>query len=190
MPWAMAIARHVWLMDRRTLSRRPWAPDDEMTMELPVKARARVARGARPRCAARSAKLRPARRDAVIQHHLLGFSFKEIAERAAIAENRREAAIRAGPWRQLRRAAEGAGRENGRRLLRNCVRASRADYRRSRAIPSPLGRALCGSLPSASHRSRWIAAPASGRVRSVCGPDAAESRLDWRCVGLSIAARR
>ena len=40
MPWAMAIARHVWLMDRRTLSRRPWAPDDVTAMELPVKAEA------------------------------------------------------------------------------------------------------------------------------------------------------
>jgi DNA-directed RNA polymerase specialized sigma24 family protein len=28
----------------------------------------------------------PARRNAVIQHHLLGFSFKEIAERSGIAE--------------------------------------------------------------------------------------------------------
>ena len=40
MPWAMAIARHVWLMDRRTLSRRPWAPDDVTEMELPVRAEA------------------------------------------------------------------------------------------------------------------------------------------------------
>ncbi len=32
------------------------------------------------------AQVAPARRDAVIQHHLLGFSFKEIAERAGIAE--------------------------------------------------------------------------------------------------------
>ena len=40
MPWAMAIARHVWLMDRRTLSRRPWAPDDVTAMELPVKGEA------------------------------------------------------------------------------------------------------------------------------------------------------
>ena len=40
MPWAMAIARHVWLMDRRTLSRRPWAPDDVTAMDLPVKAEA------------------------------------------------------------------------------------------------------------------------------------------------------
>src|SRR5687767_1442145 len=34
-PWAIAIARHVWLMDRRTQSRRPWAPEDVTTMELP-----------------------------------------------------------------------------------------------------------------------------------------------------------
>ena len=40
MPWAMAIARHVWLMDRRTLSRRPWAPDDVTAMELPVRGEA------------------------------------------------------------------------------------------------------------------------------------------------------
>ena len=40
MPWAMAIARHVWLMDRRTLSRRPWAPDDVTEMHLPVRGEA------------------------------------------------------------------------------------------------------------------------------------------------------
>lgn len=35
-PWVTAIARHVWLMDCRTRSHRPWAPDDVMAMELPV----------------------------------------------------------------------------------------------------------------------------------------------------------
>jgi len=85
MPWAIAIARHVWLMDRRTLSRRPWAPDDVMTMELPVRAEASsLADRADVRRAL--AQVAPARRDAVIQHHLLGFSFKEIAERSGIAE--------------------------------------------------------------------------------------------------------
>jgi RNA polymerase sigma-70 factor (ECF subfamily) len=85
MPWASAIARHVWLMDRRTLSRRPWAPDDVMEMELPVKAEASTLAD---RAEVRRAlgQVAPARRDAVIQHHLLGFSFKEIAERAGIAE--------------------------------------------------------------------------------------------------------
>ena len=85
MPWAMAIARHVWLMDRRTLSRRPWAPDDVMEMDLPVRAEAAslADRDAVHRALDRVA---PAKRDAVIQHHVMGFSFKEIAERAGIAE--------------------------------------------------------------------------------------------------------
>ena len=84
-PWAMAIARHVWLMDRRTLSRRPWAPDDVMAMDLPVRAEAAsLAERAEVRRAL--SQVAPARRDALIQHHLLGFSFKEIAERSGIAE--------------------------------------------------------------------------------------------------------
>lgn len=84
-PWAMAIARHVWLMDRRTLSRRPWAPDDVTEMELPVRAEAS---SLADRLEVRRAlgQVPASRRDAVIQHHLLGFSFKEIAGRAGIAE--------------------------------------------------------------------------------------------------------
>jgi RNA polymerase sigma-70 factor (ECF subfamily) len=85
MPWAIAIARHVWLMDRRTLSRRPWAPEDVMSMELPVRAEA-ASLGDRAEVRRALAQVAPARRDAVIQHHLLGFSFKEIAERSGIAE--------------------------------------------------------------------------------------------------------
>jgi len=85
MPWSMAIARHVWLMDCRTRSRRPWAPDDVMDLELPVRAEAAsLAERSEVRRALR--QVSPDRRDAVIQHHLLGFSFKEIAERAGIAE--------------------------------------------------------------------------------------------------------
>jgi RNA polymerase sigma-70 factor (ECF subfamily) len=86
MPWAMAIARHVWLMDRRTLSRRPWAPDDVTEVELPVRAEAA---GLADRMEVRRAlsQVAPARRDAVIQHHLLGFSFREIAQRSGIAES-------------------------------------------------------------------------------------------------------
>ncbi len=85
MPGAMAIARHVWLMDRRTQSRRPWAPDDVTAMELPVKAQA-ASFAERDEVRRALGKVAPARRDAVIQHHLLGFSFREIAERAGIAE--------------------------------------------------------------------------------------------------------
>jgi RNA polymerase sigma-70 factor (ECF subfamily) len=85
MPWAIAIARHVWLMDRRTLSRRPWAPDDVMTVELPVRAEA-SSLADRSDVRRALAQVAPARRNAVIQHHLLGFSFKEIAARSGIAE--------------------------------------------------------------------------------------------------------
>jgi RNA polymerase sigma-70 factor (ECF subfamily) len=81
----MAIARHVWLMDRRTLSRRPWAPDDVTAMELPVKGEA-ASFAEREEVRRALGQVAPARRQAVIQHHLLGFSFKEIAERAGIAE--------------------------------------------------------------------------------------------------------
>ena len=85
MPWAMAIARHVWLMDRRTLSRRPWAPDDVTAMEVPVKGDA-ASFVERDEVRRALGQVAPARRQAVIQHHVLGFSFKEIAERAGIAE--------------------------------------------------------------------------------------------------------
>jgi RNA polymerase sigma-70 factor (ECF subfamily) len=84
-PWVMAIARHVWLMDRRTQLRRPWATEDVTQMELPVRAEASVY--------AETTEVRRAlgnvaapRRRAVIQHHVLGWSFKEIARRAGIAE--------------------------------------------------------------------------------------------------------
>ena len=85
MPWAMAIARHVWLMDRRTLSRRPWAPDDVTEMELPVRAEAALLAD-RDEVRRALGQVASARRTAVIQHHLLGFSFREIAQRAGIAE--------------------------------------------------------------------------------------------------------
>jgi RNA polymerase sigma-70 factor (ECF subfamily) len=107
MPWAMAIARHVWLMDRRTLSRRPWAPDDVTAMELPVQGEAAsfVERAEVRRALDRVA---PARRRAVIQHHVLGFSFKEIAERAGIAETAAKLRSSRG-MAQLRALLKGQG---------------------------------------------------------------------------------
>jgi len=107
MPWAMAIARHVWLMDRRTLSRRPWAPDDVTAMALPVKGEAEsFAERAEVRRAL--GQVNPARRQAVIQHHLLGFSFKEIAERAGIAETAAKLRSSRG-MAQLRALLKGQG---------------------------------------------------------------------------------
>ena len=84
-PWAMAIARHVWLMDRRTLSRRPWAPDDVTEITLPTQPEA-AALADRIEVRRALGQVAPARRAAVIQHHLLGLSFREIADRAGIAE--------------------------------------------------------------------------------------------------------
>lgn len=84
-PWALAIARHVWLMDRRTQSRRPWAPEDVTTMELPVRGEA-AAYADRTEVRRALGQVGPTRRNAVVQHHVLGLSFKEIAEKAGIAE--------------------------------------------------------------------------------------------------------
>jgi RNA polymerase sigma-70 factor, ECF subfamily len=84
-PWALSIARHVRLMDRRTQSRRPWAPEDVTELALPVRGEAAAY--------AEKADLRRAlgqvaapRRAAVIQHHVWGWSFKEIAATTGIAE--------------------------------------------------------------------------------------------------------
>jgi RNA polymerase sigma-70 factor (ECF subfamily) len=117
MPWTMAIARHVWLMDRRTLSRRPWTPDDVTEMELPVKADA-ASYAERVEVRRALGKVAATRRDALIQHHVLGFSFKEIAERAGIAET--AAKLRSsrgmGQLRALLRATAGtAGTERKRK---------------------------------------------------------------------------
>ena len=84
-PWAMAIARHVRLMDRRTQSRRPWAPEDVTEMELPV--RGEAASYAEKTDVRRAlGQVSAPRRDAVIQHHVWGWSFREIAAKAGIAE--------------------------------------------------------------------------------------------------------
>jgi RNA polymerase sigma-70 factor, ECF subfamily len=85
MPWAMAIARHVWLMDRRTASRRPRATEDVSGMELPVRAEA-SAFADRAEVRHALAQVASPQRQAVIQHHIWGLSFREIASRAGIAE--------------------------------------------------------------------------------------------------------
>jgi DNA-directed RNA polymerase specialized sigma24 family protein len=81
----MAIARHVWLMDRRTQARRPWATSDVTEMEIPVRGEA-AAYAEKTDLRRALGQVAANRRAAVIQHHVLGLSFKEIAERAGIAE--------------------------------------------------------------------------------------------------------
>jgi RNA polymerase sigma-70 factor (ECF subfamily) len=107
-PWAMAIARHVWLMHRRTASRRPWETDDVMEMALPVRAEA-GSFAERTDVRRALGKVPASKRDAVIQHHLLGFSFKEIAERAGIAETAAKLRSSRG-IAQLRSLLKGKGR--------------------------------------------------------------------------------
>ena len=85
MPWVMAIARHVYLMDRRTASRRPQYVDMEALPERGVApdADARL-RGAPVREAL--TRVKPDQRDAVLLHHVGGWSFREIARRFGIRE--------------------------------------------------------------------------------------------------------
>lgn len=84
-PWAMAIARHVWLMDCRAASRRPAATRDAMTLDLPVRGEA-AAYAERTDVRRALAQVSAAKREAVVGHHVHGWSFKEIAARAGIAE--------------------------------------------------------------------------------------------------------
>lgn len=85
-PWAFAIARHVWLMHRRMLSRRPVATDsvDEMHVLIRAEAERYVEREHVRRALA---DVNQSRRRPLIWHHVFGFSFREIAERLGIRES-------------------------------------------------------------------------------------------------------
>ena len=85
MPWAIAIARHVYLMDRRTASRRPRYVAEEDAPERSVTPDAERRMGGEPvRDALR--RLTPDQRDAILMHHVGGWSFREIARRFGIRE--------------------------------------------------------------------------------------------------------
>jgi RNA polymerase sigma-70 factor (ECF subfamily) len=85
MPWAMAIARHVYLMDRRTASRRPRYVAEERGAEPAAAPDVdRRIGGAPVREALR--RVHPDRRGALLLHHLGGWSFREIARRFGIRE--------------------------------------------------------------------------------------------------------
>jgi RNA polymerase sigma-70 factor (ECF subfamily) len=85
MPWVMAIARHVWLMDRRSASRRPQATEDVADIDLPVRSEA-ASFAERADLRHALAQVASPQRDAIVQHHVWGWSFKQIARRAGIAE--------------------------------------------------------------------------------------------------------
>jgi RNA polymerase sigma-70 factor (ECF subfamily) len=85
MPWVMAIARHVYLMDRRTASRRPRYVAEAQAPERAVPAEIdRYIEGGPIRDALR--RMSPERRGALLLHHLAGWSFREIGHKLGIRE--------------------------------------------------------------------------------------------------------
>jgi RNA polymerase sigma-70 factor, ECF subfamily len=76
-PWVFAIARHVWLMDVRARGRRP--SSDRAIPELPVPAEVE-ALADRDRLRRALDTLLPDRREALLLHHVWGFSFAEIGQ--------------------------------------------------------------------------------------------------------------
>lgn len=76
-PWVFAIARHVGLMDLRARSRRPG--DDAELHDIPVPPEAERL-GDRVALSRALAQLPADRREALLLHHVWGFSFQEIAQ--------------------------------------------------------------------------------------------------------------
>jgi RNA polymerase sigma-70 factor (ECF subfamily) len=82
-PWAAAIARHVTLMARRAASRRPQATDPLSEAMRPV-APAADRLADRATLGAALAGLPASRRQPLVWHHVLGLSFREVAQRLGI----------------------------------------------------------------------------------------------------------
>jgi RNA polymerase sigma-70 factor (ECF subfamily) len=84
-PWVMAIARHVYLMDRRTASRRPkYVAEQDAPERTVIPDAERHIAGAPVRDALR--RVTPERRAALLLHHLGGWSFRDIAQKLGIRE--------------------------------------------------------------------------------------------------------
>jgi RNA polymerase sigma-70 factor, ECF subfamily len=83
-PWAFAVARHAWLMDQRTRRRKaPPHADLEDAPELPVPPEVEgLARGDELRRAL--ASVPPERTEALLLHHVWGFTFDEIGKMLGI----------------------------------------------------------------------------------------------------------
>ena len=85
-PWAVAIARHVWLMHCRTASRRLHASESIDDLALGVRADA-AAFADRDAVRGALSRVSPGRRRPLIWHHILGLSFREIGARLGIRED-------------------------------------------------------------------------------------------------------
>ncbi len=99
-PWAFAIARHVYLMDRRARARRRRIESEQLDelVEIPVPS-FMAQLGTRSELQRALAGLADDRREAVLLHHVWGFSFGEIGAmlgiRAGTAKLRAHRAIHA-----------------------------------------------------------------------------------------------
>ena len=112
LPWVIAIARHVWLMQRRTASRRP-QPIAEPVEDLALGVNAEAESYAE-RADVRDAlgELSAARRKPLVWHHVWGFSFKEIAARLGIREDAAKLRSSRGMGELRRRLIAGQGRRD------------------------------------------------------------------------------
>jgi RNA polymerase sigma-70 factor (ECF subfamily) len=113
-PWALAIARHVFLMSLRSRRRRRYF-DTADPSELEAIAQrdhesACLARDGIQRCLA---VLTPGTREAVVLHHLLGMSFQETASRLGIRSTAAKLRVSRGMVAIQRRFA---GRRRRRRV--------------------------------------------------------------------------
>jgi RNA polymerase sigma-70 factor (ECF subfamily) len=76
-PWAFAIARHTWLMDCRARSRRPAATGELPDLPVPAEVESLADRDTLKRALD---QVIPDRREALLLHHVWGFSFEEIGQ--------------------------------------------------------------------------------------------------------------
>lgn len=76
-PWVFAIARHVWMMDCRTRSRRPATGAELPDVPVPPEVASLADRDSLRRALD---AVRPERREALLLHHVWGLSFAEIGQ--------------------------------------------------------------------------------------------------------------
>jgi RNA polymerase sigma-70 factor, ECF subfamily len=87
LPWVFAISRHVYLMSLRTARRRPLRGAEELEKaELPVPAEVE---GLADRLELRAAvrRIGAERREAMLLHHVWGFSFREVGAIQGVTES-------------------------------------------------------------------------------------------------------
>lgn len=111
-PWAFGIARHVFLMDRRSLGRRARHETTarEQLPEMPVSGMAELFPD-RDDLGKALAAVPDDRRESLLLHHVWGFTFREIGNMLGITE--RAAKLRAFRGMQSLRSSMGVDRGRG-----------------------------------------------------------------------------